>query len=158
MHSLVLIRHAKSSWRHEQASDLLRPLGGRGYRQLQQLLHEPLLAAHLPDRLLCSPAVRCYSTALALVQGLGIEEDRLQLLPELYEAEGEALWQLLRKKAMAARSQCCWLVSHSPGLDQLVELLTGEDGHKVATGQITVLQSTSWLPGQYQISASWKPR
>ncbi len=32
MHSLVLIRHAKSSWRHEEASDLLRPLNGRGYR------------------------------------------------------------------------------------------------------------------------------
>lgn len=92
------------------------------------------------------------------MQGMGIEADRLQLLPDIYAAEAETLWPLLRKKAMAARSQCCWLVGHSPGLDQLIALLTGEKEQSLATGEITLLQSTSWQPGQYQISASWKPR
>ncbi|MBQ1784621.1 MAG: histidine phosphatase family protein [Gammaproteobacteria bacterium] len=158
MHSLVLIRHAKSSWRHEEASDLLRPLNGRGYRELQQLSRQPLLAQHLPDKVLCSPAVRTYSTALALMTTLGLDEARLQLMPSLYEADGDSLWAQLKKRVMPGKPGCCWLVAHSPGLDQLVTLLLGKECGKVATGQLTVLQSKQWSPGSYELIDAFVPK
>lgn len=158
MHTLVLIRHAKSSWRHDEAPDLLRPVAGRGYRELAVLANDGQLSQFLPDKVLCSPAVRTYTTALALMSALAIDDRRLQLMAELYEASGDNLWQLLKRRVMPSQQKSCWLVGHSPGLDQLIALLTGDEERKVATGQVVVLQSKQWLPGSYEIVASVKPK
>ena len=58
MRTLLLMRHAKSSWDEPGLADLERPLAARGR------LAAPLVARHLrerglmPDLVLCSPAVR----------------------------------------------------------------------------------------------------
>lgn len=63
MKSILLIRHAKSSWEYPQLTDEERPLNDRGNRDA------PMMAAHIrnegliPSHLITSPARRAYDTA-----------------------------------------------------------------------------------------------
>ena len=66
--SLLLLRHAKSSWEDPDLSDEQRPLNSKGINDAQRLgaflmKHE----VHFPDMILASPSVRTRQT-LKLVQ------------------------------------------------------------------------------------------
>ena len=66
--TLLLLRHAKSSWEKADVADLERPLSPRGQRAaaaVGQWIGQRGLA---PDRVLCSPARRSQET-LALAGG-----------------------------------------------------------------------------------------
>ncbi|MFP4352282.1 MAG: SixA phosphatase family protein [Puniceicoccaceae bacterium] len=123
MKELILLRHAKSSWARDELDDFDRPLNGRGLREA------PLAAAALAaqcapaDRLLTSPAVRAYHTALFLRKAWNLDWDRFQLRPAVYEAPpGDLLRVLADLPDEAGRVA---LVGHNPGLSLLLEHLTG---------------------------------
>ena len=62
MKSLLLLRHAKSSWKDVSLSDFDRPLNDRGRKAAQLIGKE--LAKHKPpiDLIVSSPAVRARQT------------------------------------------------------------------------------------------------
>ena len=68
MKTLYLARHAKSSWKHPELSDIERPLNKRGKRDapiIGNLLKEKGVN---PDILISSPAVRARKTAVAIAE------------------------------------------------------------------------------------------
>ncbi|WKE66822.1 histidine phosphatase family protein [Gallaecimonas kandeliae] len=115
---LTLIRHAKSSWRHPELDDKLRPLGGRGYRQLAVMAGE-LAGWPRPEQVLVSDAVRTYSTALGLKVAGAFAKAPLVLEPGLYLAGAEALLACCQ----AHDSPHLALVAHNPGLEALMARL-----------------------------------
>lgn len=122
MHTLTLVRHAKSSWKDPDLEDFYRPLNKRGYRDL------PLMAARLraarlaPDLCLTSPAIRTMITAETTVARL-VNQPALQTVPELYHASKETLLNILQNQP---EHPYLMLFGHNPGLHELGELLTGE--------------------------------
>ena len=158
MHTLVLIRHAKATSPYKGIEDTLRPIAAKGYQQLEVLAQCDALKLQLPDRIYVSPSVRTYTTAIALMSALGIDDDRLHLAPALYEASGDALWQFLRKRAMPSQQRVFWLVGHAPGLDELVALLSGQAAKAMKPGAVAVLQSEGWMAGGYQLIAEEKSK
>ena len=123
MKELILLRHAKSSWDWDDIDDFDRPLNGRGLREA------PLVAAKLAaectpaDRLLTSPAVRAYHTAMFLRKAWNLDWDRFHLRPAVYEASpGDLLRVLAELPDEVGRVA---LVGHNPGLSLLLEYLTG---------------------------------
>ncbi|MBY5991338.1 SixA phosphatase family protein [Ferrimonas balearica] len=135
---LLIIRHAKSSWRLEGVADEFRPLAARGYRQA------PLMAKQLPlspQLWLCSPAIRAYSTAYLMMSEL--EPAPLKIEPALYPGDPRAVLALL--SALPARLERVALVGHNPGLESLVQQISGEPV-RLRTAEVVLLESaaTHW--------------
>jgi phosphohistidine phosphatase len=123
MKTLLLLRHAKSSWKHTELSDHERPLNKRGKRTA------PLMGALLqdqdliPDIILCSSAVRAHTTALIVAKACSYEGE-IKKTRQLYLAEPQDYVEVLRQ--LAEKHACVLVVGHNPGLEALIEALTGE--------------------------------
>ncbi|WP_421869050.1 SixA phosphatase family protein [Motiliproteus sp.] len=129
MKQLVLIRHAKSSWKHPQLSDHDRPLNKRGNRNL------PLMAEHIRqqgfsvERLVSSSAVRAATTAKALAAPLlqlpeQAAEHALEMEAGLYQFDWRPLWHYLKQQPDSLQRLA--LVGHNPALEELQQQLSGE--------------------------------
>lgn len=121
MKTVLLLRHAKSSWRDHDLDDVYRPLKKRGKRaapRMGQLLVELNL---LPDLIVSSNAVRALDTARLVAEACGY---RGEVIPtaELYHADPETHLSLLR--SMPPASERILLVGHNPGMEDLITHLT----------------------------------
>src|SRR6185503_6845812 len=86
MKTLLLIRHAKSSWNDSSLTDFERPLNERGKHDA------PAMAKKIHDRkveidlFVSSPAKRAKKTAEFFMTEYDVKEKNLLLIPTLYEA------------------------------------------------------------------------
>jgi phosphohistidine phosphatase len=123
--TLLLLRHAKSSWEHSGLADHERPLAPRGQRAAPAMA--AWLARHgpVPESVLCSDAVRALET-WSLVEPALVPAPEVVVTPELYGADVTRLLHLARATASGTRSLL--LVGHNPGLHELALALAGEAG------------------------------
>jgi phosphohistidine phosphatase len=124
MKTLLLLRHAKSSWSDASLADHDRPLNKRGKRdapRMGKLLRE---LQRDPDLVLSSTAKRARKTAEKVISASGLDLS-LRLLPELYHADSPTFVSTLREQAGTA--QCVIVVGHNPGLEDLLTQLTRQD-------------------------------
>ena len=92
MKTLLILRHAKSSWKHEQISDHDRPLNKRGKRdapRIGRLLRDRNLA---PELIISSTAKRARKTAAKAAREC-CYEGVIELCGELYLAPQENIWR-----------------------------------------------------------------
>jgi len=123
MKSVLLLRHAKSSWKHPDLNDQDRPLNKRGKRDaliMGRLLKRKDL---VPDIIISSTAIRARSTAEAVAKAYGYKGEII-LNKSLYAAGPEAYLGLMRD--LSDKYVRVLIVGHNPGLEELVEMLTGE--------------------------------
>lgn len=124
MRRLLLLRHAKSSWKTEGQDDFDRPLSPRGRKSA------PVMGAFLrdadiaPDLILCSTACRARET-LSLILPFLRGEATIQLEDRLYLASAAKL--LARLKQLDSPWQRVMVVAHNPGLQNLALMLSAED-------------------------------
>ena len=123
MLTLLLLRHAKSSWKDSDLDDHDRPLNKRGKKdapRMGQLIREEHL---LPDLIVCSSAKRTRRTAELVAESSGYRGET-RITGDAYEASGSQLLTLVQSfPEPAARVM---LIGHNPGLEELLERLTGE--------------------------------
>ncbi len=106
MFRLILMRHAKSDWSMSDP-DHDRPLNPRG-RASAQALGDWLRAQDLiPDQALVSSSRRTQET----FERLNIAVP-LTSVPEMYHAEPETLWEVLR----SATGRSLLMIGHNPGI------------------------------------------
>lgn len=123
MKTLLLLRHAKSSWKYPDLADHDRPLNKRGKQtapRIGQLLKDENL---LPDLILSSTAARAQTTARKVAKASGYAGD-IRATRELYESGPETYLALLQ--AMADDHTRVLVVGHNPDLEMLLEHLTDE--------------------------------
>jgi len=84
-----------------------------------------------PDLILCSPAVRAYSTALAYVYENHWPIAILSLRKELFEAGIDAMLSLISDSHTLNR---VWVFSHNPRINLLVQFITGNKIDNIVTG------------------------
>ena len=116
-HTLIAVRHAKSSWDHDVA-DHDRPLSGRGRRDadaLGRLLAEQDLA---PDLVLCSTAARTRET-WARAQAAGGFTAEVRLIRAIYHGWVPELVRLVRETPEEVATLL--VLGHAPGIPDLVE-------------------------------------
>jgi len=159
MKTLLVLRHAKSSWNDSALGDHERPLNERGRRdgpRMGQLIREYGL---IPDVVISSDAVRAQLTARAVAEAARYEGEIL-LDPRLYLASPADILLLLR--TVRENAETIMIVGHNPGLEELVEQLTGErqDLPTAALAQI-VLPIDRWsdlkLSSRGTLSGYWQP-
>ena len=126
MKSILLMRHAKSSHDDEGRPDHDRPLNDRGRKAAPRMARRIADAGLTPDRLLCSTARRARETADLFVAETGYAGP-VARETRLYHAAPDAILAVLAEAAGDADRVL--LVGHNPGLEQLVERLTGSAEH-----------------------------
>ena len=115
MHTLHLLRHAKSSWK-DNVDDHRRGLSRRG-REAARRVGEHLPAAVGPlDLVLASSALRTRQT-LDLILARFAPRPRILIEDELYLATADRLLERLRRLAEEDRNVL--LIGHNPGLREL---------------------------------------
>jgi len=112
--TLLLMRHAKSSWDEPQLSDAERPLNSRGRRDAPRMGR---VLAPLPDRIVSSPAVRARTTAL-LVAEAAEYTGPIVFDARIYEAGVPELVQVTRDQPDGCHRLL--LIGHNPGLEAWV--------------------------------------
>lgn len=142
MKTLLLLRHAKSSWQDAGLADFDRPLNERG------MLAAPFMGALMvreglaPEIILCSPAERARQTALLVGQGRGMNTE-IRFEHRIYEASPRGLHQVVSELDDAYSS--AMLVGHNPGVEGFISYLTGNmESMPTAALAVTDLQVGSW--------------
>jgi phosphohistidine phosphatase len=123
MKKLLVLRHAKSSWKKAALEDHDRPLSKRGKRDatcMGQLLGRQGLNPRLA---ISSPAKRAHTTLERVIEAADLTCE-MRLAPELYMAGPCEIIGLLRQ--LPDRYAHVMIVGHNPGLEELVQQLTGE--------------------------------
>lgn len=135
MKTLLILRHAKSSWRDPGLDDHDRPLNDRGRRAASRMgryLHDEALR---PDVVLCSTARRTRETLERLLRSWSPEpanesrdgpSDRPEIRYDerLYLAGADQLLAVLARQEPSVATVL--LIGHNPGLAELAVRLVGE--------------------------------
>jgi len=120
MKTLILLRHAKSSWNDESLADHERPLAPRGRRAA------PAVAAHLRGLGLLPDLVRS-STSVRTRQTLQLASDHLgsphaEFDEALYLASPGRLLRIVQSTDDAVETLL--LIGHNPGMHEVAVALT----------------------------------
>lgn len=142
MKSLLLLRHAKSSWKDANVADFDRPLNGRGKRAsdlVGQFLRKKKLH---PDLVLCSTAMRARETVRLVLEAAGLVLE-VEYDQRLYLASAERLAEIVLE--IEDDKATVMLVGHNPGMEELIPRLTGvTESMSTATLAKIVFEVDSW--------------
>jgi phosphohistidine phosphatase len=142
MKTLLLLRHAKSSWKQPELNDHDRPLNKRGKREapkVGQYIKENDL---VPELILCSTARRARDTAQAVIDEIGYEGD-IELLSDLYLSDPACYLDVLKR--LPDDINRVLVVGHNPDLDALLTLLTDVSQHLSTAALVQIdLPITNW--------------
>ena len=138
MKILTLIRHAKSSWKHEELDDHERPLNKRGERDALAIARYLQMQSDIDD----SFDVIYSSTATrALELGQTISDfTNITLIPDLsfYTFDPDELLEILR--SLPEQASRIAIVGHNPAIIQLVNRLSAASLKKLPTSGVVTLE------------------
>jgi phosphohistidine phosphatase len=120
MHTLYLLRHAKSSWADPNLPDHERPLAARGRRDAKRVAKYLARLRIEPELVLCSSAERTRETLELMRPALGATPT-ITLEEQLYAASSYRLLERIRSVPESVAS--VMLIGHNPGLQQLALVL-----------------------------------
>jgi len=121
MKTLYLLRHAKSDWNSDFATDHERGLSPRGIRATERMAKFLSGYGFYADLCISSTAVRCVDTWKYLNQNSTGFAREYREEPRLYEADRDSLLEMIQSVTNEVTSLV--LVGHNPGLEELGEYL-----------------------------------
>jgi phosphohistidine phosphatase len=131
MKTLILVRHAKSSWDNPDIKDFERPLNKRGKKDA------PLMAKIFKDKnivtdlIISSPAVRAFSTAQEFAEELKYPKNEIITDISIYEMGSKAILNILSK--LNPKYKVVMLFGHNPDMTYLSSYLSGNNFDNVPT-------------------------
>ncbi len=137
MKQLIIVRHAKSSWKDERADDHDRTLSKRGERDA------PFMAGVLkqlkvePDLMVSSTAKRAYATARYFATVLGYKKHHIVQNNRLYLAAPDELLEIINE--LPDEKNTVLIFGHNPGITTLVNDLSGAGIQNVPTSGICAI-------------------
>lgn len=123
MKTLLLLRHAKSSWDDPALDDHDRPLNQRGYLEAPYVGDFLKAQDWIPDLIISSTALRARHTAELVARACGYS-DKLVLEHGLYGASAQFFSQLI--KPLPSNLNYVLLVGHNPDIEELILALCAE--------------------------------
>ena len=159
MKTLLILRHAKSSWEDPGLKDHDRPLNPRGRRDAPRMGRLIVEEDLVPDRILSSTALRALSTA-ELAASEFEEEVEIDATRELYVASPHTYVDVIADLGVGDRLM---VVGHNPGISALVTLLTREcEEMPTAALAVAELDIDEWeelgSAGRGQLVGYWRPK
>lgn len=160
MKTLLVMRHAKSSWKNESLSDHDRPLNKRGESAAPRMGHQLARERLIPDAVLTSTAIRAKTTAKIVKAALSSDAP-LHQTDKLYAAPASAYVEEIARRDFPGNTLL--IVGHEPSVSDLVLTLT-ERSEAMPTAAIAVIhlpiEKWSDLAGDTkgELMALWTPR
>ena len=144
MKVLTLVRHAKSSWKDANLSDLDRPLNKRGRRDAPMMGGRLAERNYFPDVIVSSSAVRALATAEAIAEEIGYPRSEIVVDERIYGADVTDWLEVIHTLGDAWDRAMC--IGHNPGLTDLVNYLADDQIGNVPTCGIVdlVFDVDSW--------------
>ncbi|MBF0489880.1 MAG: histidine phosphatase family protein [Candidatus Omnitrophica bacterium] len=120
MKTLLLLRHAKSSWDSPELFDFDRPLNKRGLKQAPLMGQFMAKENLLPNLIITSTAKRATETTELLVKHSHYKGN-LQTEEKIYQASVETLLKII--KNAPDKTNTLLIIGHNPGLELLAQAL-----------------------------------
>jgi phosphohistidine phosphatase len=160
MKTLLLMRHAKSSWKDEKLEDHQRPLKKRGRKDAKAIAEVMRKNDLLPDLIISSTALRAVETAEVVAKNLS-DGNQIVALDNLYMGEPQDFINDL--KILNNDYNTVMIVAHNPGLEAYLQIIDGEI-ESVPTGALghLTLVLDDWkdisLDTMGELVSLWKPK
>jgi phosphohistidine phosphatase len=123
MKTLLLMRHAKSSWKHPDMPDQDRPLNKRGEKDAPRMGKFIRDKELIPQLVLASTAKRIVQTVEAML-GKWDFKGKVEYSDALYLAEPAAYLSNLQQ--ISDEYERVLVVGHNPGLEGLLQIISGQ--------------------------------
>ena len=121
MKQLLIMRHAKSSWKEPDIPDHERPLKKRGLKDAATMGKVLKNKEIVLDKIISSNAVRAADTAAIVAEKCGYKKD-IDFTDKLYMAECQAILDLIQSQPDKLKT--ILVVGHNPGMEALVQLFS----------------------------------
>jgi phosphohistidine phosphatase len=121
MKSLLLVRHAKSSWDFD-VEDFDRPLNDRGKKNAPEMAKRLIKKDIKIDAFISSPAERALSTAKYFVEEFDKKQKNIIKVPSLYHASNDTFYSVIEELDKDLKTVA--LFSHNPGITEFANELT----------------------------------
>ena len=122
MKTLVLVRHAKSSWDNIDQQDIERPLNDRGKKDAPEMAKRLKDKGVKVDVLVSSPAKRARRTAVLFAEEFGVKKDEIVIIDELYMASPSSFERVVA--SLPDKYDTAVIFSHNPGITEYTNSLT----------------------------------
>ena len=139
MKTLLLVRHAKSSWDVAGLDDFERPLNERGKKDAPEMAKRVKERNIRPDIFLSSSAKRAYKTAKLFAKEFGVAKSEIVLEKKLYGASITAFLEVVSQ--IDDKHESVILFSHNPGITEFANTLTNVHIDDMPTCSVFAVQS-----------------
>lgn len=137
MKTLYLVRHAKSSWKHD-VDDHERPLKQRGENDATLVAEKAKKTITPPQKIISSDAVRALSTAKYFKEALGIEDAAFKLNPELYDFSGQNVMRCI--KSLDDELDSVMIVGHNHAFTSIVNMIGNKYIENIPTAGFVMIE------------------
>ena len=121
MKTIILVRHAKSSWKNASLDDFDRPLNKRGKMNAPFMGKKLQERRIMPDLILSSPAKRARKTAVAVAKAIGYPKKKIIFDEKIYHASAWYLFEMVRN--LDDDYETIMLFGHNPGFNDFADML-----------------------------------
>lgn len=144
MKTLLLVRHAKSSWEEPGQKDFDRPLNERGLRDAPMMAKRLLDKKVKIDLFISSTAKRARKTCGLFMKEFGADPAMMILSPELYLAQPDNFARVIKK--IDPSVEHALIVSHNNGITDFANQLTNARVDDMPTCSIFAIKvnTKSW--------------
>lgn len=122
--TLILIRHAKSSWANPLQSDFERPLNDRGEHDAPVMGEKLKKMGIIPDIIIASTAKRTKQTAKKIAKAVGYDADHIKWEEKLYHCIPSVFEEVVSE--VNDKVKTIFIVAHNPGITGFVNQLSPE--------------------------------
>jgi phosphohistidine phosphatase len=119
MKTILIARHAKSSWRSSDLADIDRPLRSGGVLGAQQVANRLKELKITIDSIYASPAIRAMHTAIIHARQLDFPENRIEINSLIYEGGKEGIYKMITER-IDPKYDVVMIVGHDPALTNFV--------------------------------------
>ncbi len=144
MKTLILLRHAKSSWDNPDIEDFERPLNQRGLKDAPLIAEFLTEIPFIPELIVSSPAKRAKTTAEIISEKTGYNPNNIVFNESVYEADADILMEVVN--STPDKVNTLLLVGHNPAITVFCNLISDKRIDNIPTCGLAAIQMNikSW--------------
>lgn len=136
--TLILVRHAKSSWKDTSLNDIQRPLNKRGNKDAPKMGRHMAKHKILPEVIFSSPGLRALTTARLISVKIDIKPSDIIVKDDFYTFNHSDLLSAIH--SIKNRYNKIMIVCHNPAITDIVNYLSGSHIDNIPTCGVAVLR------------------